>query len=62
MNRTVYLGGVMSCYFNTDWYDYPKKWRKDAKKYVKQLYDGITLVSPTDFYEIGKIIISLKKK
>lgn len=44
----------MSCYFNTDQHDYPKQWREDAKKYVKQIYDGITLVSPTDFYEIGK--------
>ncbi len=54
MNRTVYLGGAMSCYFNTDQHDYPKQWREDAKEYVKKLYDGITLVSPTDFYEIGK--------
>lgn len=44
----------MSCYFNTEHHDYPKKWREDAKKYVRQLYDDITLVSPTDFYEIGK--------
>ena len=44
----------MSCYFNTNQHDYPKKWREDAKKYVKQLYDDITLISPTDFYQIGK--------
>ena len=54
MNKTIYLAGAMSCYFNTDQHDYPKKWREDAKKYVKQLYEDITLVSPTDFYEIGK--------
>lgn len=54
MNRSVYLAGAMSCYFNTDQHDYPKKWRDDAKKYVKKLYDNITLVSPTDFYQIGK--------
>lgn len=54
MNRIVYLAGAMSCYFNTEQHDYPKQWREDAKKYVKQLYDDITLVSPTDFYEIGK--------
>lgn len=44
----------MSCYFNTEQHDYPKQWRENAKKYVEQLYDDITLVSPTDFYEIGK--------
>lgn len=54
MNRTVYLAGAMNCYFNTNQHDYPKKWRDDAKKYVKKLYDNITLVSPTDFYQIGK--------
>ena len=27
---------------------------KSGEKYVKQLYDDITLISPTDFYEIGK--------
>ena len=54
MNRNVYLAGAMSCYFNTNQHDYPKQWREDAKKYVKELYDGITLVSPTDYYEIGK--------
>lgn len=54
MNRIVYLAGAMSCYFNTDQHDYPKKWRKDAKEYVKKLYDDITIVSPTDFYQIGK--------
>lgn len=54
MNRVVYLAGAMSCYFNTEQHDYPKKWREDAKKYVKKLYDDITMVSPTDFYQIGK--------
>ncbi len=54
MKRSVYLAGAMSCYFNTDQHAYPKKWREDAKKYVKQLYEDITLVSPTDFYEICK--------
>ena len=54
MNKTIYLAGAMSCYFNTDQNDYLKKWREDAKKYVKKLYDNITIVSPTDFYEIGK--------
>lgn len=54
MNRVVYLAGAMSCYFNTEQHDYPKQWREDAKNYIKQLYDDITLVSQTDFYEIGK--------
>lgn len=39
--------------FNSEQHDYPKQWREDAKKYVKKLYDDITLVSPTDFYQIG---------
>lgn len=54
MNRSVYLAGAMSYYFNTDQHDYPKQWREDAKKYIKKLYDEITLISPTDYYEIGK--------
>lgn len=54
MNKTVYLAGAMSCYFKTDQSDYPKQWREDAKKYVIKHYDDITLISPTDFYEIGK--------
>lgn len=54
MNRTIYLAGAMNYYFNTNQHDYPKKWREDAKKYVKKFYDDITLVSPTDYYEIGK--------
>lgn len=54
MNKTVYLAGAMSCYFNTEQHDYPKQWREDAKEYVKKLYDDITLVSPTDYFEIGK--------
>lgn len=54
MNRSIYLAGAMGCYFNTDKYDYPKKWRDRAKKYVKKFYGDITIISPTDFYEIGK--------
>ncbi len=54
MNRTVYLGGAMSCYFNTEQHNYPKEWREEAKEYVKKLYDYITMVSPIDFYQIGK--------
>lgn len=54
MKRNIYLAGAMSCYFNTDKHDYPKKWREEAKEYVKKLYDDITLVLPTDFYQIGK--------
>ena len=54
MNKIVYLAGAMSCYFNTERHDYPKKWREEAKEYVKKLYDDITLVLPTDFYQIGK--------
>lgn len=54
MNKSVYLAGAMSCYFNTEQYDYPLKWREDVKEYVRKLYDGITIISPTDFYEIGK--------
>lgn len=54
MHRNVYLAGAMSCYFNTKQHDYPKQWREDAKKYVKEFYDNITIVSPIDFYEIGK--------
>lgn len=54
MNRIVYLAGAMSCYFNTDQHNYPKKWREEAKEYVKKLYDDITPVLPTDFYLIGK--------
>lgn len=54
MNRTIYLVGAMSCYFNADQHDYPKQWWEDAKVYVKQCYEDITLVSPTDYYEIGE--------
>lgn len=54
MHRNIYLAGAMSCYFNTKQHDYPKQWREDVKEYVKKLYEDITLVSPTDFYEIGK--------
>lgn len=54
MKRSVYLAGAMSCYFNTEQHDYPKKWREDVKEYVKKYYDDITIISPTDFYEIGK--------
>lgn len=52
--KTIYLGGAMSCYFNTNQCDYPKRWRNDAKEYVKKLYDNLIIISPTDFYEIGK--------
>lgn len=54
MKRNIYLAGAMSCYFNTEQHDYPKQWREDVKKYVKEFYNDITIVSPTDFYEIGK--------
>lgn len=54
MKRNIYLAGAMSCYFNTDKHDYPKEWREEAKEYVKKLYDDITMVSPIDFYRIGK--------
>lgn len=54
MNRTIYLAGAMSCYFNTEQHDYPKQWREGVKQYVEKIYDDITIVSPTDFYEIGK--------
>ena len=54
MHRNIYLAGAMSYYYNTDQHDYPKMWREDTKKYVKQLYEDIAIVSPTDFYEIGK--------
>lgn len=54
MNRVVYLGGAMSCYFNTEQHDYPKKWRDEVKGYVHKYYDDITVISPTDFYQIGK--------
>ena len=54
MKRNIYLAGAMSCYFNTEQHDYPKRWREDVKKYVKEFYNDITIVSPTDFYEIGK--------
>lgn len=54
MKKSVYLAGAMSCYFNTEQHDYPKKWREDVKKYVKEFYDNIIIISPTDYYEIGK--------
>lgn len=54
MNRSVYLAGAMNNYFNTDQHDYPKKWRDDVKNYVSRFYDNITVISPTDYYEIGK--------
>lgn len=54
MHRDVYLAGAMSCYYNTEQHDYPKKWREDAKKYVKKLYEDITIISPIDYFEIGK--------
>lgn len=54
MSKNIYLAGAMSCYFNTDQHEYPKKWREEVKEYVKKYYDNITITSPTDFYEIGK--------
>lgn len=54
MNKVIYLAGAMSCYFNTEQHDYPKQWREDVKQYVEKIYDDITLVLPTDFYQIGK--------
>lgn len=54
MNRSVYLAGAMSCYFNTENHNYPMQWREEVKEYTKKMYDGITIISPTDFYEIGR--------
>lgn len=54
MNRVIYLAGAMSCYFNTEQHDYPKQWREGVKQYVEKIYDDITIVLPTDFYEVGK--------
>lgn len=54
MYRNIYLAGAISCYFNTAKYNYPKQWRDEVKNYVKKYYDDITIVSPTDYYEIGK--------
>ncbi|MCM1232300.1 MAG: nucleoside 2-deoxyribosyltransferase [Clostridium sp.] len=54
MSKELYLAGAMGCYFNTDQHEYPKKWREEAKEYVKEYYDNIIITSPTDFYEIGK--------
>lgn len=54
MNRYIYLAGAMGCYYNTDQHDYPKKWREEVKEYVKKYYDDIKIISPTDYYEIGK--------
>lgn len=44
----------MSCYFNTEEQDYPKQWREKVKEYVKKYYDDIHIISPTDYFEIGK--------
>lgn len=54
MNRVIYLAGAMGCYFGTEQHKYPKQWRDKVKKYVKKYYDHISVLSPTDFYEIGK--------
>lgn len=54
MKCSVYLAGAMGCYFNTDKHNYPKKWRNEAKRYMKKFYDDITVISPTDYYEIGE--------
>lgn len=53
MDRVIYLAGAMNCYFNTEQHDYPKKWRDEVKKYIKENYDNITIISPKDYYEIG---------
>lgn len=54
MKYNIYLAGAMSCYFNTEQHEYPRKWREEVKEYVKKYYDNIIITSPTDFYEIGK--------
>lgn len=54
MNKTIYLAGAMSCYYNTDKHDYPKQWRENVKELVKKFHDDITVISPIDYYEIGK--------
>lgn len=54
MNKIIYLAGAMSCYYNTDKHNYPKQWRENVKELVKEFYDGITVISPTDYYEIGE--------
>lgn len=54
MSRCVYLAGAMNCYFNTAQNNYPKEWRKEVKICVQKYYNDITIISPTDFYEIGK--------
>lgn len=54
MRQSIYLAGAISCYYNTDKHDYPKQWREDVKEYVKRMYDDIIVISPQDYYEIGK--------
>lgn len=54
LNKSIYLSGAMSCYFNTDQHNYPKQWRKDVRKYIDKYYSGISIVTTTDFYEKGK--------
>ena len=54
MNKTIYLAGAMSCYYNTDKHDYPKQWRENVKELVKKFHDDITVISPIDYYEIVK--------
>lgn len=54
MSCSVYLAGAISCYFNTAQQDYPKIWREKAKKYVNKFYDNIVIISPTDYFEMGK--------
>lgn len=50
----MYLAGSMNYYYNTENHNYPKQWREDVKRYVKELYDDITIISPTDYFDIGK--------
>ena len=54
MNKVLYLAGAMSYYFHTEQHDYPKQWREGVKQYVEEFYDDITIVSPTDYYEVCK--------
>jgi len=54
VNRSLYLAGAMSCYFNMEQNNYPKQWREEVKVCIQNYYNDITVISPTDFYEIGK--------
>lgn len=54
MGMIVYCAGAMSCYYGTDKANYPYEWRKKAKDYVNKYCSDISIISPTDYYEIGK--------